>query len=576
MPDIIILDSGSGFVSPVTATFSHPLPQNVQIQVAVGTGGAISQLQFINTSTSQPANVPILSSSLEDPISTFPTISFLQNRFMIEEYQDSSLQRIANCINNGQPIDQKRVVISPDDSTSTTTGDVDVTNEFLSRPSQLVFVDLVTQALELPIATATNALFQETYQIQTTGKLGRFYFQAGQNNEPDWGAWGNLLSIKISESPIDPSFRKVQIFYKQEGEKKIVEEFEDSEQNVLSALKNSFYVQLVLHPTNTMNFLPFLPGVELFFYNGFDGTPQFQDYLGNPQQETGAYAFLGTPVTSMTCPDATDGFSNLTQQQILTIIDLYASLALSNNKTAIFALPRNISRNDIFNIYTRNFLKDRSNLILYRANGSVPDGRGGFINVPLVGHIHGAAYVRWRLSRSLFPNTIPKGDPTFLVGVFGLDKERYSQDEINDYVRNLGVNPVVLSSAGFIVEGARTMSRKNVHYLIHATELTNFYVESLIRFASFLKSEFNDETTQNRFAQRITDFTRILYDANCLDTEGGFNNNFQIKVDSSINPTSSRRKRIFNARIKIRWIEQIEAINIFFEKTDEGVSAQVG
>lgn len=72
--------------------------------------------------------------------------------------------------------------------------------------------------------------------------------------------------------------------------------------------------------------------------------------------------------------------------------------------------------------------------------------------------------MRWRLSRSLFPNTIPKGDPTFLVGVFGLDKERYSQDEINDYVRNLGVNPVVLSSAGFIVEGARTMSRKNVHY----------------------------------------------------------------------------------------------------------------
>ncbi len=511
---------------------------------------------------------------------------------LTEIYIDSSLSRIANAINNGDRVDSKEVLLVF--MLGTSRERYNISSIKLNSPSDICFVDIVTQALEIPIFTNSNysSFDQGYYNVPLCDPdvanpnsnnpdflISKYFYQAAQDDEEDWGNWGNLLSIVVDKSDQGPIYRKVDIYYKREGKKVLVESYEDTENGIISLLKSSKYVRLLLHSRNVYNFLPFTPGLELNFYGGQDGTLNYSSLKGDPLQSTGAYAFLGTPATSICCPDVTSDVTmtdaSLSENAIVEIIDTYATVALTTNKTALFTLPRNISRDKIFSVYTKNFLKERSNLVLYRANGAVADGRGGRINVSLVGFIHGAAYVRWRLSQSIFPNIPPKGDSTFLIGVFSLDKERYSQAELTDYIKNLGINPVALTPAGFIIEGARTMSRKNVHYSVHTTELTNFYVESVVRFASFLKSEFNDETAQNRFAQRLTDFTRILYDSRCLETEGGFQNNFQVKVDNSINPIQSRRKRIFNARIKIRWIEQIESINIFFEKTDEGINAGV-
>jgi len=525
-------------------------------------------------------------------------LSLVLERCDVESYTSTSLSSLAFCLNNGEPVERQKtsdelIAHSGLLIRSVLTSIPSYFFDPLAQPyvpietdftgaSRFVSVEFVTQSSTVPVENVEMFLWAHNvpnYNVNLHNNFigaASFYFSAAQQNEDDWGSWGNNLSVVVSPSKIDPTFRRLTVYLRSEGVKRVVEEIEDTEKAVLNYLRGSGYVKLNLSPENSFSFMPFIPNLELTLMDGDDGVFNKSVFLGSVQDSTGAYIFAGTNATSITCPEVTSGITGLSSNDVIEIIDSYASVALTSNKTAIFTLPRNISRDEIFSTYTRQFLKERSNLILYRANGAVSDGRGGRINTSLVGHIHGAAFVRWRLSQSTFPNIVPKGDPTYLNGVFSLDKEVYSKTEITDYVRVLGVNPVVLTGSGFTIEGARTMSRKNVHYSIHATELTNFYIDSIARFASFLKSEFNDEVSQKKFAQRVTDFTRVMYDARCLETEGGFNNNFQIKVDSSVNPIESRRRRIFNARIKIRWIEQIEAINIFFEKTDESVNATIG
>ena len=446
---------------------------------------------------------------------------------------------------------------------------VGIANKILGTdgtPSEIFTVTYVTSGtpmvtpISAPLGQAVNT---DNFWLQASPTDSRYLVQAGQDNEVDPGKWANSISFSISTTPSSIFNLRVVVRGLVDNVLTDLETFEGSEQSVLNFLASSNYIKhSAADPSNTSKYLPFVDGQTYTLSGGSDGSELVDsDYIGDPVAKTGMYSFEGSPVTSIACMDS----------ESLQVMQALESIATANGWSALAVLPYNISDTLIKSNYSKFLLKMISSLIVYRCYVRVSDGRNGRKWIPGIMHIHGAAYVRWRFQRSLYPNVVLKGSGTFLNDIDALDKEVWSSAEITQYVRELGVNPVVLNSDGFVIEGARTMSTDSRYYSAHILELDNFFISTLKQNLGWLKRELNNDDTADRFVTRVREFATALWNAGCYETIGGFDNNFSVKADIDTTTETDRRQRRFNAVITNRWVEQIESANIFVSRTDDGL-----
>ncbi len=398
-----------------------------------------------------------------------------------------------------------------------------------------------------------------TGAVAATFTLGTTWIvTAGYLGNPSPGADGNNIKVETKVSAADANMRDLLVYYKgpKESTFALVETFafHDSTTIVNAVNGKSMYIMIELSAPGAA--VPAAVAATALATGADGAEPVLSDYT------TALDKLNGTPVAMILNAD----FSSLLAGQALqTYVEGRGDCIGIHNS------PQGMALATLQSTYAL-MIKQKSYMAGYRAWGKVDDLSGGFITVPLMGHVIGAAYIRKCIQYGGFPWIAPAGVETALRGVYSIEDPNYSDGELNQCVRDCGFNPVMfVPGNGFVVRTSRVMSSLRKYYSAHVRRMTNFFISSFRQSFLWVEQQGNNPRTRGRVVDALTFFAKDAYWNGGFNTRGGFENNVAIKCDDQNNTGDMEDRGELQADFIFHPVEAIESGEINVVQTRDGM-----
>jgi uncharacterized protein len=299
---------------------------------------------------------------------------------------------------------------------------------------------------------------------------------------------------------------------------------------------------------------------------GSDGNaPADLDYVGDPAQRTGLYAFDTVGIQLLACPETTAaGVVN-------------ACLGYAERRGDLMyvgAAPRGFDLDGI-KTYAAAFRARKVYGALYAPwieiiNPLDATGANPRLLVPPVGHILGM-YARIGDARGVWK--APAGDEARLASALGVEFDMTDADH-TDLVKDGGVNGVrAIPGAGVIVDASRTLSTDTRWLFVNVRRLFNYVKSSLRDGLRWVAQEPHSEELRRRVKFNVvTPFLLGLW------RQGAFGSDppeqtFTVKCDAENNPPAEVTLGNFKLEVFFYPVKPAETILIVVGQQESGAAA---
>jgi uncharacterized protein len=299
---------------------------------------------------------------------------------------------------------------------------------------------------------------------------------------------------------------------------------------------------------------------------GTDGNaPADLDYIGDPTQRTGLYAFDTVGIQLLACPETTaPGVVN-------------ACLGYAERRGDLMyvgAAPRGFDLDGI-KTYAAAFRARKVYGALYApwieiVNPLDTTGGNPRLQIPPVGHILGM-YARIGEARGVWK--APAGDEARLASALGVEFDMTDADH-TDLVKNGGVNGVrAIPGAGVIVDASRTLSTDTRWLFVNVRRLFNYVKASLRDGLRWVAQEPHSEELRRRVRFNVvTPFLLGLW------RQGAFGSDapeltFTVKCDAENNPPAEVSLGNFKLEVFFYSVKPAEEIQLIVGQQESGAAA---
>ncbi|KUJ69062.1 hypothetical protein ACZ90_14575 [Streptomyces albus subsp. albus] len=300
---------------------------------------------------------------------------------------------------------------------------------------------------------------------------------------------------------------------------------------------------------------------------GNDGDPPLDlDFIGDPAQRTGLFAFDTVDIQLLACPDSTSP----------GVVNACLGYAERRGDAMFVGSPPPGGGLDGAKSYASAFRGRKVYGALYApwitiVNPLDLDGRDPLQLIPPVGHILGM-YARVADTRGVWK--APAGDEALLASALGVEFDMTDADH-TDLVRNASVNGVrAIPGAGVIVDASRTLSTDTRWLYVNVRRLFNYVKSSLRDGLRWVAQEPHSEDLRRRV--RLNVVTPFLLG---LWRQGAFGSDppedvFSVKCDAENNPPSEVNAGNFKVEVLFYPVKPAETILIVVGQQDSGATAK--
>lgn len=204
----------------------------------------------------------------------------------------------------------------------------------------------------------------------------------------------------------------------------------------------------------------------------------------------------------------------------------------------------------------------------YNAWVKTTDGQGGYITVPALGCILGAAYLRVPFLQGDYIHIPPAGIDSAFIDIVEAYPSKLTQDQLNQYTRDYTVNSIVYRERiGWFVMTSRTMSTNSLFASAHIRMQTSFYSRVLFENMAWVIQRPNTPELKKEVYAALRNYFKGEYENGALERSVPFNVACEIICDQTNNPIGGDRKQL-NA--DINWIptEANEAAKLSLNRND--------
>jgi phage tail sheath protein FI len=298
---------------------------------------------------------------------------------------------------------------------------------------------------------------------------------------------------------------------------------------------------------------------------GSDGnTPADIDYIGDPAQRTGLYAFDTVRIQLLACPETT-------APGVVAAALTYCE----NHGDAMFVgtAPPGLDLAGI-KTYASAFRGRKVFGALYApwiqvVNPLDTTGTNPRLSIPPVGHVVGM-YARIAEARGVWK--APAGDEALLRNALAVEFDMTDTDH-TDLVKNGGVNGIrAIPGSGIIVDASRTLSTDTRWLFVNVRRLFNFIKVSLRDGLRFVAQEPHDEALR-----RMVKFNVVTPFLLGLWRQGAFGSDppdkvFTVICDTTNNPPAQVNLGNFTIEVYFYPVKPAETIIIIVGQQDSGAA----
>lgn len=436
--------------------------------------------------------------------------------------------------------------------------------------------DVITNSVLIDVAYATsktagiNVLAQTGSAIVNTlhtltlvsTTAATYGVKAAQRGVEDPGVWANEYSFEFTAPATAPSTRNLTIYKSVKGT--------DVQVGVqLTGLTEDDWLDRINDSTQGSDFIlvtttgakTSLPNPQkLSLTGGVDGATYVEaDSIGTSTAGTGIFAFSATNIKTLAYTEvftptgaiALDGF-------------LRSSMPFTSgvmNTTKISTVSGVEAYADAAGLGWKNVLTTWSKVATFKGWETVnaENGRKGKVEVPTVGAIIGAGYLRKMFNATGLPSISVAGQGAEFVGTYGLDVDTYNATDLAYLVGTLGINPVMnISGVGYLARTSRTHSTDPLEYDIHKLRSENYIVDSFQSSLGWIEQLPHVPATRAKFVGAMNFFLNDLYNRGMFNQENGYEAAVQIKCDAENNPPAVVTARNLIASVGILYVDIIE------------------
>lgn len=433
-------------------------------------------------------------------------------------------------------------------------------------------VAYVTRVVDDAVADAATNTFDD-------GGGAALTVTAGYRGQPDPGAWGNDLSIRIAPNPETAGTYDLFVAQTTAGKRTTIETWETLNNSTAAgadgvhpetAINDEFtgskFIIVTEDDTANPATTDGAPGADADGFVPLSGG--LEDSLAGATLQNALFAALPRfdvhKVQLLICPEADD--SQTFETEALSYCDgrgdcmFVGHTPLGHDASAAKA-------------YGQNFQGDKVYGALYFPWIQVNDPIGTRKWIPPTGHILGV-YARTERERGIWK--APAGNAAKLNGV--LDVRHHITDTVHtDLVKNGSVNAVrFIPGQGIVIDSSRTLSTSSIWLYVNIRLLFNFVKSSLMGGLRWVVQEPNDQTLWNKVKfNSVTPFLMGLWRRGAFGS-GLPEETFTVKIDSENNPPASVQLGILNIEVYFYPVRPAETIVITVGQQESGASASEG
>lgn len=295
------------------------------------------------------------------------------------------------------------------------------------------------------------------------------------------------------------------------------------------------------------------------------GTPSDTDYIGDPAQRTGLYAFDTVGIQLLACPETTSPG---------VVAACLSYCEARGDAMFVGTAPQGYDLEGI-KTYASAFRGRKIYGALYApwiqiVNPLDTNGNNPRLWIPPVGHALGA-YARIAEARGVWK--APAGDEARLRNALGVEFDMTDTDH-TDLVKDGGVNGIrAIPGSGIIVDASRTLSTDTRWLFVNVRRLFNFVKVSLREGLRWVAQEPHDEELRRKVKFNvITPFLLGLW------RQGAFGSDppeqvFTVKCDAENNPPAEVKLGNFKVEIYFYPVKPAETIIIIVGQQESGATA---
>jgi len=256
-------------------------------------------------------------------------------------------------------------------------------------------------------------------------------------------------------------------------------------------------------------------------------------------------------------------FNTLTMAQ-----EINSYCANRKDVVGLINLPQNASDTVKAQYATALQTNNVSFVACYNAWHKTSDENNGYVIVPAIGCIVGAAFIRVPAMAGDGIHIPPGGIDSAFIDTVEVYPLNVTDSQLNLDTRTYTINTVRFTNrVGFWVVTSRTMSTNALYQSIHIRMQTSYYVRVLNTNMGYVQQQPNTPELKKRILTSLYNFFRPEYDKGALERSVPFDQACKLICDITNNPVTQPRTDL-NADVE--WIptEVTEAFKISLNRND--------
>jgi hypothetical protein len=301
---------------------------------------------------------------------------------------------------------------------------------------------------------------------------------------------------------------------------------------------------------------------EATLSGGTDGSVTESDFYPVPElpHPTGLACFDNIDIQILACTE----YHSLTMAKKLSdyVNDRKKALGVCN-------LPLNADEGTA-ELYADQLQMNKSYMAgAYMGWASVLNSKGDIIQIPVIGPVLGAGYLKTPYINGDFIHIPPAGMDSLFEHVVSVTSANLTQNQVNKLVQEFSCNVIrTIENVGYYIGSSRTYSRNTLHQSIHIRLQTSFYMRDIEVLLKFMEQKPNTPELKNEALMKLRRYFQTEYDNGALERSLTFNEAYQGICNKSNNPTGQDRKLI---NIDVLWVptECTESIRFTLQRNDD-------
>lgn len=258
----------------------------------------------------------------------------------------------------------------------------------------------------------------------------------------------------------------------------------------------------------------------------------------------------------------------VTENHTQTMASELRDFCTAQNLSGVAVPPLNATESQIQAYATAFQSNNVEHLAFYHVWAKTSDESTGYIVVPALGHVLGAAYIRVPYLQGDMIHIPPGGIDSAFVDVVECYPKVIDQPTINLYVKTYTMNIVKFTErVGWWVVSSRTTSTNPLYHSVHIRLQTAYYMRVLLENLGWVAQKPNTPQLKREMYVAIYAFFKTEYQRGALERSIPFEEACAIICDVTNNPPSQLRTEL---NMDVNWIptEVAEAVKTSLNRND--------